>query len=1735
MYSTSFAVNSDSLSPFEVAPQACVANRVDTTSGMYFEEEEDYTLASIEDVILRRYYSSNWEEWRFFPHCTLLQGNDKRLHKDVALTFDSNGTEFRLISEDSKSSQYQFNFKTPLQNLSRGSSSGRAHFSDCFGSLHHKLFKLTLPDGTLRTYEEISSSKRDLGPLCSLVNSDNMKSKIYFRLISERLSTGNTLLFGYEKEGFLHSIQLTDKNQKSYAEIRFQYDKDQVQVCVNDKEVASYQFDNGLLTQVTRSQKPNIFYSYKSINDKRRLIKKELPEGCTLYCSYDEQGKVHALANSAHEAPIYRFQYGVNKTEVIDCNSNKTIFHYLDRLLTCSEFYENERLQRKDTFIWNALDKSRVHTLRGYTLQDGRGRVIQGIRYEYEKNDKSRIVHQDIYKAAGDDHAKMIRLDGEGLPLGNEKTRQSNYFSLDRPWHLRYQEDEHGNRISYHYAATSNRIEEKFVEKEEKICQREFYEYDDTGAVIKAIVDDGRHEAAKNLSGVNARFTRKIKPRNYRTMSEEKIEEWRYDPHTEIDYLVQTIKQSFDADGNIIKRELYDTEGEKAKTEEFAFDVHGNCIRQVNALGEATHYRFDANDNCIQIEAPGLVTTFAYDLANQPVSTKECYSDGATLTTRQVFDELGNQIASIDRYGNQTEFAYDAFGRCTSIVYPRIEVTGDNLSWSPKESFQYDLLGHCILKTNPNGHKESILYNSNGQKHSIGYPDSTAEHFYYNTQGKLKQKLNKNGTLTMFRYDRKNNLSAIETNALTAQKKRGKSLTCIQFDYSKGRCIEEQESNGQTIVKTYDVYGRLQSETEKSSKSKTEYKYDTLHRPIRIKRWIDDKEYLVECFTYDVQDRIVEKWIKEPNGSVSERACYRYDAFGNVTTTITDVGTEQIQYIEGRRPHLITNVFGGTTRIEYNESRNTLGQHHLQLCITDPKGVVTVIDYDALGRKVSETIKDPFGVIISCQKMLYDAIGNLEVAEVALLPRTENACFEWTYGPMNQLESLKDANHFIENTFNDQGELSRMTSQIAGNRSSFSYEYTQVGMEEAKVQKICKDSKEIASFIYDKAGNVIGGTCDGKGMTKREYTPQGKIASETISDEWGSYTVEYEYDRLGRMIKVRLPDKSSIRYDYLGSILQDVIRMTKDGKEAYCHEFIRYNEKGLPIEEQLFIKEKKTRTYCLSGALSALVAPGFSESIIERDSIGNPTKIQRNTKTVSYAYDYLGRLIEEKGDHTQNYAYDSLNNVLTHNNAKASYNKRNQLLQKGPQTYAYDHSDNLIEMRSDGSQVHLGYTANNQLNSYVDAHDEVEYRWDVYGRRTLRKEHKSIHRMFFIGNCEIGALNKDGEIIELKVPERIIGEEAQGAIAIELKKHTYLPISDLLGNIAALYCPRTKRIVESYEYTAFGQERIFDENSKEHSRSPLSNPWRYRAHRTDPTTHFVCFGFRDYDPATQRFLTPDPLGYIDGFNSYAYVLNNPIVYSDVYGLKARYGACTCHPTSCEYYTTGICGHGGGVLFDDDDNDTEQERVLSELDNTASSNIWRIIDDGLDAWDTASNATILAGASSSPFCGAGLPVLGCGVALKLTGRVAKVSIPMIKIVVPTIKRFGTRVFRHMNTAANLSGKIGATASRGAESVNAGKALVSKLKNLEEFQQTAAHIRILADGRTRYYKVERKAINPGKTRGASMVTEFNPKTGQTRSWNECYDHFGNVNRVHPKTINGQEISSIHYPPIASELLP
>jgi RHS repeat-associated protein len=65
----------------------------------------------------------------------------------------------------------------------------------------------------------------------------------------------------------------------------------------------------------------------------------------------------------------------------------------------------------------------------------------------------------------------------------------------------------------------------------------------------------------------------------------------------------------------------------------------------------------------------------------------------------------------------------------------------------------------------------------------------------------------------------------------------------------------------------------------------------------------------------------------------------------------------------------------------------------------------------------------------------------------------------------------------------------------------------------------------------------------------------------------------------------------------------------------------------------------------------------------------------------------------------------------------------------------------------------------------------------------------------------------------------------------------------------------------------------------------ISQPYTYTGREWDAETGLYYYRARYYDPQAGRFITEDPIGIGGGVNYYTYVLNDPIDYTDPFGLE----------------------------------------------------------------------------------------------------------------------------------------------------------------------------------------------------------------------------------------------------------
>jgi RHS repeat-associated protein len=120
----------------------------------------------------------------------------------------------------------------------------------------------------------------------------------------------------------------------------------------------------------------------------------------------------------------------------------------------------------------------------------------------------------------------------------------------------------------------------------------------------------------------------------------------------------------------------------------------------------------------------------------------------------------------------------------------------------------------------------------------------------------------------------------------------------------------------------------------------------------------------------------------------------------------------------------------------------------------------------------------------------------------------------------------------------------------------------------------------------------------------------------------------------------------------------------------------------------------------------------------------------------------------------------------------------------------------------------------------------------------------------------------------------------------------YYPLCDTLYRTLAL-TDDTGAIVETYDYDAYGNTLIFT------SAGTGANWWAddavtgpnptcnnlFTGQYYDPETTLYDFGRRPYAPQFGRFLSRDPLGYVDGMGLFTYVRSAPITLLDTFGLN----------------------------------------------------------------------------------------------------------------------------------------------------------------------------------------------------------------------------------------------------------
>ncbi|MEI8365431.1 MAG: RHS repeat-associated core domain-containing protein [Parachlamydiaceae bacterium] len=1464
----------------------------------------------------------------------------------------------RLDSKKDNSAQLPLSYnciRTGVTNTSRGCLSGQTNLKNQFLSWDTSSCMLYTGSPQYKEYIQTTGKKKN-----------------FYRLTFDTLKSGNWFFYEYTGQGSsdqLKTVSIVNKNDKSAGSLNFPFinrkiikKELQYEITSQDGRWVRYKFQgaktkNYILSRVERSDGPTEVYNYCFAHDSdlpgiRYITQKRLPDNRVLKAAYYDKYRQFVLGKRikledydpryhrvralwAHVntdtilEPIYHFIYNIDidrtvmngltygfgsgSCDVYDALKHKTRYGFNrdHRLTEILKYSDDNSLYAIEKLCWG---KDRTNDYTFLVARSFQSLNIPIFARAYKYDTSGNVLEDILYGNLTGQNTISLQLNADGSPIdnGSEKYTKNQTYTQEG-FNLLLQETDGIQTTTYDYISGTNNISAKFLGTQTQIFRRWFYQYNDDAALTQEIVDDGNTKDPYDLGGVTERhITNYTQSTTYPVGFPLIIEKKCVDIATGNELLVHKVVNTYTNCAHISCQEHYDSDGNHSHTLFWKYNNMGNITEEVNALGDVTTRQYDANGNCIQEQGPNedWHKEYVYDFMNRLVSEKEIHADGVNLVVSQRYDLAGNKIATVDAYGNETNFHYDAFNRLIKTEHPSIQ---DEMGQTvrPTQEIKYNAMSQVTSEIDSLGVEKKMSYTIRGQLIDTIYADGTSERNTYHLNGALKETKTRNGTVTRYTHDELERPVRTEIYSASNELLSATSIVYRGFHIAK----EIDPMGGET---TYEYYPDGKIKSKHKADYTIAYTYDTLGRIAVTTEHYNGTDAIIKKFQYDTLDRVIEESTEDASGSILLRKGYTFDRHGNMTeiTNYHENGIHVVttDYNSHGVPTTTTDGEGNkcVSAVRY-DFRNALGQCVPYAESTDPLGNVTITIQDALGRTLKTIKKNSMGKVLQKQTNAYDAAGNLRsITDTIMTPGESDreVMSQLDYDTSRRLVSCYEAvgtpeQKHTQITYNQYGQKHEL---IKNDGTKLIHTYDALG----RLQELtASDGTVHYVYTYDLNGNPLKVDDLIRNIaTAKTFDSSGRMIQEMLGN---GLSMNYQYDALGRTTQVNLPDQSGIGYRYQALFLEAIERLDATGNPLYTHRYDRYDQSGHLIAETLPGKSGRLNyQYDSVGKIKAIIGAAWKEEITRYDRVGNIldrsiTDTQGKT-TAHYNYDDLYQLSSEDGDFSHQYICDSLYNRHSKDGKLHRLNALHQLLDDGKNQYFYDHNGNLILKKNGEQESHYTYDALDRLATFSTGNQKVEYLYDDNNRR-LAKTHYSqdalgewaklkTERYLYQGQNEIGCADEQGTIIELRVLGNGKGAEIGAAVAMELSGKLYTPIHDHCGNVACLLDGTTGEPVECYHYSAFG-ETITNE---------AMTPWRFSSKRFDEETGFIYFGRRYYDPDTGRWVTPDPIGREGGPNLYAYVLNRPLTHHDLYGLVGVGG-------QSENFIGGILESIGRLLVD----------------------------------------------------------------------------------------------------------------------------------------------------------------------------------------------------------------------------
>ena len=546
---------------------------------------------------------------------------------------------------------------------------------------------------------------------------------------------------------------------------------------------------------------------------------------------------------------------------------------------------------------------------------------------------------------------------------------------------------------------------------------------------------------------------------------------------------------------------------------------------------------------------------------------------------------------------------------------------------------------------------------------------------------------------------------------------------------------------------------------------------------------------------------------------------YAYDNEWRVIHAWGDQGLHDYRFAYNTllRETEVINSLGHASLIKFDEN-------NLPLCEIDSLGGVTVFEYDEVGRTTA--IVDPAGLRIEFE---FDERGNL-----LKVVQADGAVTIMVFDNANRMTEVVDSN---------------------GQRWQRSWDERGLLLEKITPMGGC------SRFTYDVHGQLITHTNPRGAATVLSFDHYGNLSQ--LTDALGHHN-HFEHDALGYLKRHvnAIGDVTEYRCDVKGRLLQI---LQADGTSVHCD----YDAQDRLIS---YTDQNGARTrleYFGTGQVAKRVQPdGHSMQYLyntEEQLIG---LVNQRKENYQFKRDALGRVVEEVDywGQSRHYRYNASGNLIGSTDplgriisygidrmgriTKKTLPDSDHPTQQIHETFSYDKSGALIEMRNLHRHIIRKFDADGRLSEEVQDGFKIAYRYDEAGNRLSRQTsagNKIDVTYDLRGQVATITINDEPPIlIERDVLGRTIKEQLSRCVLRQLRYDTDSNLS-----AQTVLCDQMPLFTTSYEYDRAGNQtrRSDSEHGSDlYHYDPLGNLMRH----TDPfgkVTEFL------NDPAGDRLRT----------------------------------------------------------------------------------------------------------------------------------------------------------------------------------------------------------------------------------------------------------------------------------------